>query len=122
MNANIYGIKNCSTMKKAFDWLGAHDIAFSFHDYRKVGIDIATLERWCASIGWQALVNTRGTTWRKLDPEQQCINNEQDAINLMQGHPSLIRRPVIELDAGELLVGFDTNRYSETFGKSGVTE
>lgn len=122
MHVSIYGIKNCSTMKKAFDWLSGNDIAFTFHDYRKNGIAAETLERWCASIGWQALVNTRGTTWRRLDPDQQSINNAQDAINLMQGHPSLIRRPVIELDGGELLVGFDANRYGETFGKSGVTE
>ena len=67
----IYGIKNCDTMKKAFAWLDEHGVAYTFHDYKKSGIDSARLHAWSKAIGWKTLINTRGTTWRKLTPEQQ---------------------------------------------------
>jgi len=108
MTLRVYGIKNCNTMKKAFAWLEANRIDYDFHDYKKAGIDADTLARWCAQVGWQALVNTRGTTWRKLEPARQAIADEAAAIDLMKAHPSVIRRPVIETDAGaRLVVGFD---------------
>ncbi|MCV2219567.1 ArsC family reductase [Thauera sp. Sel9] len=108
----VYGIKNCDTMKKAFAWLDAAGIAYDFHDYKKSGIDTATLAHWCGKLGWEALVNKRGTTWRKLSPEQQAISSTEDAIALMQANTSLIRRPVVETAAGELLVGFDPERFA----------
>lgn len=107
----VYGIKNCDTMKKAFSWLGEHGVAHRFHDYRKDGLDADTARGWCAQVGWKALVNTRGTTWRKLSPEQQAIGGDEDAIALMLEHPSLIRRPVLLTPAGELLIGFEPERY-----------
>lgn len=107
MTLRVYGIKNCNTMKKAFAWLEANRIAYDFHDYKKAGIDVATLTRWCARVGWQALVNTRGTTWRRLEPARQAITGEADAIRLMGEHPSLIRRPVVEIEDGTLIVGFE---------------
>ena len=110
----IYGIKNCDTMKKAFAWLDAAAIAYDFHDYKKSGIDAATLASWCEKLGWEALVNKRGTTWRKLSPEQQAIATAADAIALMQANTSLIRRPVVETAGGELLVGFDPERFAST--------
>ncbi|MGL1833720.1 ArsC family reductase [Rhodocyclaceae bacterium SMB388] len=119
MSVSIYGTRNCNTMKKAFDWLERHDVEFSFHDYRKSGIDAATLARWCDRAGWQALVNTRGTTWRKLDASQQAIRNAADAMRLMAAHTSVIRRPVVETSSGELLVGFDPERFASALG-SGV--
>ncbi|WP_068639162.1 ArsC family reductase [Thauera butanivorans] len=115
MKPAIYGIKNCDTMKKAFAWLDAAAIACDFHDYKKAGIDTTTLTRWCDKLGWEALVNKRGTTWRKLSPEQQAIASTEDAIALMQANTSLIRRPVIETASGELLVGFDPEHYATAF-------
>lgn len=114
MSLTLYGIKNCSTMKKAFDWLDRHEIAYTFHDYKKHGIDTATLAAWCARVGHETLINKRGTTWRKLTPEQQNIQTEADALALMHAHTSVIRRPV--MDTGRvLLVGFDEQQYATTF-------
>ena len=107
MNPKIHGIKNCDTMKKTFAWFDGAGVAYGFHDYKKSGIDPATLTRWCAQLGWEALVNKRGTTWRKLTPEQQAIPDTAAAIALMQAQPSLIRRPVVEFAGGELVVGLD---------------
>lgn len=121
MAATIYGIKNCDTMKKAFAWFEANGVAYSFHDYRKSGISPELLARWCDKLGWQALVNTRGTTWRKLDPSDQTVADADAAIGLMAAHPSLIRRPVIETATGEILVGFDSARFGTVFGISGAS-
>lgn len=121
MSVNIYGIRHCSTMKKAFDWLEQHAVEFSFHDYRKSGIDPATLARWCDKAGWQALVNTRGTTWRKLDASQQDIRDASDAIRLMAAHTSVIRRPVVEAPSGDLLVGFDAERFESVLGAGALS-
>ena len=115
MQAMIYGIKNCDTMKKAFAWFDAAGLACTFHDYKKSGIDAETLSRWCDCLGWEALVNKRGTTWRKLSPDQQSISSTADAIALMQAQPSLIRRPVIEISGGALIVGFEPERYAAAF-------
>lgn len=120
MSVRIYGIKNCDTMKKAFTWLDEAGVAYEFHDYKKVGIDATTLARWCAQTeGWQALVNTRGTTWRKLSPKQQSISDEAGAIALMIANTSLIRRPVLETPDGELLIGFDPMRFDVALAQRG---
>ena len=111
----IYGIKNCDTMKKTFAWFEAEGIGYRFHDYKKSGIDAATLARWGAQLGWEALVNTRGTTWRKLAPEQRVLTDVAAAVTLMQAQPSLIRRPVIETATGELLLGLDAQRLAAVF-------
>lgn len=114
MSVRIYGIKNCSSMKKAFDWLDQNQVAYTFHDYKKAGIDTDTLSRWCARAGWQALVNTRGTTWRKLDPALQAIASDSDAVTVMFEHTSVIRRPVVETPSGELLIGFDAEAFARS--------
>ncbi len=102
----IYGIKNCDTMKKAFAWCEERDVAYDFHDYKKLGVDRERLVLWCKALGWKTLVNTRGTTWRKLSPDQQDITTQGQAVALMLENPSLIKRPVVEA-GGQLLVGFD---------------
>ena len=112
MESVIYGIKNCDAMKKAFAWFEAAGLGYRFHDYKKLGIDTATLARWCEKLGWEALINKRGTTWRKLAPEQQTLADTAAAIALMQAQPSIIRRPVIETARGELIVGLDPQRLS----------
>ncbi len=108
----IYGIRNCDTMKKAFAWLDGQGVAYRFHDYRKDGLDAAKLQRWSARLGWEALLNKRGTTWRKLDAARQALGSEADAIALMLEQPSLIRRPVLETADDRILVGFDADLYS----------
>ena len=97
-------------MKKAFAWLDRHGVRYDFHDYKKAGIDDTRLKAWCAQLGWGALLNTRGTTWRKLSPAQQAGIDANKAIELMCEFPSLIKRPVLE-STGSLLVGFDETRY-----------
>jgi Spx/MgsR family transcriptional regulator len=111
MSLTLYGIKNCDTMKKAFAWFDGAGVAYAFHDYKKAGIDAATLARWCERLGWEALINTRGTTWRKLTPAQQAIADTAGAIALMQAQPSLIRRPLLESTTGALVVGFDPEAF-----------
>lgn len=103
----IYGIKNCDTMKKAFAWCEGNSVSYEFHDYKKLGVPREQLVAWCRALGWQTLVNTKGTTWRKLSPEQQSISTQGQAVTLMLENPSLIRRPVVENNEGRVLVGFD---------------
>lgn len=106
----LYGIPNCDTVKKARAWLDRHGVAYQFHDYKKAGIDAARLKRWCHELGQEQVLNQRGTTWRKLDESERSDLNEARAIKLMQAHPSVIKRPL--LDTGkQLLLGFDEKVY-----------
>ena len=103
----VYGIKNCDTCRKALKWLDAEGIEHRFHDFRKDGLNDASVAGWLASVGPEVLLNKRGSTWRKLD-EQQKIDAESDADKLaalLLGHPTLIKRPVFD-GAGDLVVGF----------------
>jgi arsenate reductase (glutaredoxin) len=109
----IYGIPNCDTMKKARAWLDRHGIAYAFHDYKKAGIDRARLEAWSKKLGWDALLNRAGTTFRKLPDSDKQGLDEKKAIALMLAQPSLIKRPVLDLGGGKLLVGFKPEIYSE---------
>ncbi|GAA5185176.1 ArsC family reductase [Niveibacterium umoris] len=107
----IYGIKNCNSMKKAFDWLAANGIEYHFHDYKKSGIDVATLERWASEAGWKKLLNTQGLTWRGLEESEKQDIDAARAIALMVAKPSLIKRPVIE-GGRQLLVGLDESAFA----------
>ena len=107
----IYGIKNCETMKKTFAWCETHGVEVVFHDYKKQGVERARLVQWCQHLGWKSLVNTRGTTWRRLMPEQQDISTQNQAVTLMLEYPSLIKRPVVETGS-QLLVGFDPQMFA----------
>jgi arsenate reductase len=102
----LYGITNCDTMKKAFAWLDARQTEYRFHDYRKAGLERERLEHWCREAGWEALVNRRGTTWRRLPEAARAELDLPRALALMLENPSLIRRPVVEHPDG-LLIGFD---------------
>jgi arsenate reductase len=106
----IYGIKNCDTMKKAFTWLDQHQIAYVFHDYRKAAIDRATLQAWSAQVGWEALLNRAGTTFRKRPEPDKANLTEAKAITLMLAQPSMIKRPVLD-HGGALIVGFQPAAY-----------
>ena len=100
----VYGIPNCDTVKKARTWLGEQGIGFRFHDFRKEGLDRATVEAWLQSVPADKLLNRRGTTWRKLSEAEQA-RADSDLAGLLVEHPSLIKRPVM-VDSGRILVGF----------------
>jgi arsenate reductase len=113
--ATIYGIKNCDTMKKARDWLGANGVAYAFHDYKAVGIDQAHLQAWAAKVGWEVLLNRAGTTFKALPEDKKQGLDQTRAIALMIDQPSMIKRPVLDLGDGRLLVGFKPEAYYEAF-------
>ncbi len=109
----VYGIKNCDTVKKALSWLENHDVAYEFHDFKKLGVSEEKLKEWSSQLGWEALLNKRGTTWRKLDPSvQNSITSEDAALQLMRTQTSVIKRPVIE-SGNQLLHGFDEELYTQ---------
>lgn len=110
----VYGIPNCDTIKKARKWFDNNGISYDFHDYKKAGIDKKTLKAWSKQLGWDALLNRRGTTWRKLDDSVKADIDETRALDLMVEHTSMIKRPVIKHDDG-LLLGFDEAQYKKTF-------
>lgn len=111
MQARIYGIKNCDTMKKARLWLEEHGIDYAFHDYKVSGIDRDHLERWCAEAGWQTVLNRAGTTFKKLPDEAKLYLDQEKAIALMLAQPSMIKRPVLEAGS-KLLIGFKPEIYA----------
>ncbi|MDO6416504.1 ArsC family reductase [Sphingomonas sp. BIUV-7] len=114
MTVTMYGIPNCDTIKKARIWLDDHGIAFAFHDYKKAGIDRATLAGWVAEQGWETLLNRAGTTFRKLPDADRTDLDADKAIALMLAHPSMIKRPV--LDLGERrIIGFKPEAYAAQF-------
>jgi Spx/MgsR family transcriptional regulator len=112
MICRIYGIKNCATMKKAFAWCAERGITYQFHDYKTQGVPRERLVAWCQAAGWKTLLNTRGTTFRKLTPEQQDISTQSKAIATMMELPACIKRPVVETSGGQLLIGFDPAMFS----------
>jgi Spx/MgsR family transcriptional regulator len=112
----IFGIKNCDTMKKARTWLDQHDIEYEFHDYKAAGIDQAHLERWCRELGWERVLNRSGTTFRKLPESERDPLDEKRAIALMLAQPSMIKRPILE-HGKKLVAGFKPEEYSVFFGR-----
>lgn len=110
MNIKMYGIPNCDTVKKARVWLDQNGVAFDFHDYKKAGIDEASLRRWVAEHGWQTVLNRAGTTFRAL-PEADKVDIDDDrAVALMLAQPSMIKRPVLDL-GDRRIVGFKPEVY-----------
>ena len=108
----MYGIKNCDTIKKARRWLEAHQIEYRFHDYRADGLERAQLDTFIAELGWQALLNTRGTTWRKLDESlRNSIDNADAAAALMLEMPAIIKRPLLCAPGQPMLLGFSESSY-----------
>jgi Spx/MgsR family transcriptional regulator len=108
----LYGIPNCDTIKKARKWLSENGKDYSFHDYKKQGVPEKELRSWVKQLGWETLLNKRGTTWRKLDEVTKASVDEASAIQIMLDNPSIIKRPV--LSCGKtLLVGFSAEEYSQ---------
>jgi arsenate reductase (glutaredoxin) len=116
MTVTIYGIKNCDTMKKAFAWLDKRGVDYAFHDYKNAGVDRERLERWSKKVGWEILLNRGGLTFKKLPDGHKEGLTERKAIALMLAQPSMIKRPVLDLGGGKLLVGFKPEVYNEAFG------
>jgi arsenate reductase len=115
MTLTLFGIPNCDTVKKARTWLDAKGRAYQFHDYKKAGIDAATLAAWAGEVGWEALLNRAGTTFRKLPDEAKAGIDQAKAIALMVEQPSMIKRPVVT-GAGSLLVGFKPADWEAALG------
>ena len=108
----VYGIPNCDTVKKARKWLSDNGKDYSFHDYKKQGVPEKELRSWVKQLGWETLLNKRGTTWRKLDEATKASVDEASAIQIMLDNPSIIKRPVVS--SGKiLLVGFSAEEYAQ---------
>jgi arsenate reductase (glutaredoxin) len=116
MTITLYGIKNCDTMKKARTWLDEHGVRYEFHDYKASGIDATSLARWCTAVGWETLLNRSGTTFRKLPEARKADLTERKAVALMLAQPSMIKRPVLEMD-GRIVVGFKPEIYTQAVAK-----
>ena len=106
----LYGIANCDTVRKARKWLAAHDVAYQFHDFRKDGLSNKQVKAWAQAVGWETLLNRRGQTWRKLAEQDKANLTEAKAINLMAAEPTLIKRPVLEINK-QVQVGFSEADY-----------
>ena len=114
MTITMFGIPNCDTIKKAKKWLEAENVAFDFHDYRKQGIDAAMVTEFCNALGWEQVLNKRGTTFRQLTQEQKDALNEENAIALLVENPAMIKRPILKVE--DLLhIGFKADQYATIF-------
>ncbi|OCF93850.1 ArsC family reductase [Gilliamella sp. wkB7] len=114
----IYGIKNCNTMKKAFTWLDDHQVQYQFHNYKTDGLSADLLDTFLQLVDWQSLLNTRGTTWCKLDEQVRAqINNAQAAKKIMLDNPSILKRPLL-IDGKRALLGFSDESYSQFISQS----
>jgi Spx/MgsR family transcriptional regulator len=103
----LYGIPNCDTVKKARAWLADSGVAYRFHDFKKDGVPAQRMNAWVAQLGWETLLNRKGTTWRKLEATaQQRVSDALTAKALMQAQPSVIKRPVVEW-RDTVTAGFD---------------
>jgi Spx/MgsR family transcriptional regulator len=113
----VYGIPNCSTVKKARAWLEEHGLAHEFHDYKKQGVPEALMRKLLAADGWETLVNRAGPTWRRLPDEvKAAVRDNDSALAVMQANASVIKRPIVEED-GRYLIGFKEADYATFFGR-----
>ncbi|MEP7703603.1 ArsC family reductase [Paraglaciecola sp. 25GB23A] len=111
---SLYGIKNCDTIKKAIKWLTQHNIEFQFHDYRKDGLDMDWLVKTEQHLGWEVMLNKRGTTFRQLNDQQKDNLAAPSALNLMLAQPAMIKRPIL-IHKQQYYCGFDEKQYQEIF-------
>jgi len=112
----LYGIKNCDTVRKARRWCEANDIDFQFHDLRVDGLDETTINHWLESVSWEALLNKRATTWRKLEDPRKEQLDQTIAVELILANPTLIKRPVLS-DSSGCKLGFKEADYAAYFAK-----
>jgi len=115
----VYGISNCDSVKKARDWLAAHQVAYVFHDFNKQGVSVELLAHWTAIAGWERVLNRQGQTWRKLEAAaQDGAVDAASARALLQLHPSLIKRPVIDWGGAALTVGWQPDAFEAALAKT----
>ena len=110
----LYGIRNCDTIRKARRWLDDNDVSYTFHDVRADGLNEKTLQAWEQELGWEQLLNRRGSTWRKLPNNVRESIDRTSALQVMLEHPAIIRRPVLAVD-GLLHVGFSADAWGDIF-------
>ncbi|MEN9295096.1 MAG: hypothetical protein RIS03_790 [Pseudomonadota bacterium] len=110
----VFGIKNCDTMKKACAWLDQHGIQYEFIDYKKSGVVAGQIQLWCSLSDWKILVNQRGTTWKKIPDLEKNPLDETRAKQLMITYPSLIKRPIV-LHKGKMIIGFNEDLFENFF-------
>ncbi len=110
----LYGIPNCNTVSKARKWLTENNIDYQFHNFKKDGLDQKTINKWVDALGWEILLNKRGTTWRKLSDEIKADIDRDKAISIMLDNTSIIKRPVLDVN-GTFHVGFKDEQYPEIF-------
>ena len=104
----LYGIPNCDTVKRARTWLDTRGVAYEFHDFKKLGVPADALAGWVNALGWEPLLNRKGTTWRKLEANVQAqATNAAGAQAVMVANPSVIKRPVVDWGGQQFTVGFD---------------
>lgn len=111
----IYGIKNCDTMKKALKWLDDAGVSYDFIDYKKAGVAADLITAAISQHGWEAVINKRGTTWRKLDDDLKNNMNAESALSLAIEQPSVIKRPLLLRD-GDITLGFSADAYAALLG------
>jgi arsenate reductase (glutaredoxin) len=110
----LFGIPNCSTVKKARDWLANNGVAYEFYDFKKNGVSRDLLESWLSQTPWEKLVNRAGMTWRNLsDAEKAAVIDANSALNLMLEKTSVIKRPVLVKNGKILSLGFSETAYQE---------
>lgn len=108
MTITLYGIPNCDTVKRSRAWMQDHGRDAAFHDFKKAGVPADRLDAWTQAVGWERLLNRKGTAWRKLDDNvRDAVVDERSATQLMREQVSVIKRPVVEWADGAITVGFD---------------
>ena len=119
MTITLYGIPNCDTVKKARNWLDAHQVQYVFHDFKKAGVTKELIQGWLTGLSWEVLLNRKGTTWRKLDDATRAgVVDAVSAMALMLENPSCIKRPVLDLGlhaAPRFHAGFNDAMYQSLF-------
>ena len=114
----LYGIPNCDTVKKARTWLADHHVDYTFHDFKKQGVPEAQLDHWLSAVGWETLVNRKGTTWRGLDDATKAsVLDAASARSVILGAPSVVKRPVVVWASGQVTVGFKPEAFAEQMAK-----
>jgi Spx/MgsR family transcriptional regulator len=108
---SVFGIKNCNTMKKTFDFLNENNIPYQFIDYKKQAPEVALLEKFAEKVSFESLINKKGTTYKKLSEEdKKKMETENPSLEILASNSSMIKRPIIEFPNGELILGFEPEK------------
>lgn len=112
----IYGIPNCNTVKKSIQWFDQHTIPYTFHNYQKLGISEEKLKGWSQQVGWEVLINRKGTTWKKnSEANEKKVQTEMGTLQLLTTQTSILKRPLIEKDGKVITIGYNEDQYLQYF-------